>query len=76
MGGLSTYCGSNTIKSFVDNASNNINKFNNQNTVTKADITNDLKIKNVIYKRSVMILLNAFDKKQAHNKIKDIVINK
>ena len=61
MGELTTYFGSDTIRTFLDEASENINKFSAQQFATKADLANDLTVKNVIYKRSVPILLDALD---------------
>ena len=74
MGELTTYFGINTIRTFLNEASDKINKFSAQNAATKADIADDLKVKNVIYERSVPILLDALDTVQAQNEIKDIVI--
>ena len=74
MGDLTTYFGIDTMRTFLDEASDNINKFSAQNAATKADIADDLKVKNVIYERSVPILLDALDTVQAQNEIKDIVI--
>ena len=74
MGELTTYFGSDTIRTFLDEASDNINKFKDQNAATKAELADDLKVKNVIYERSVPILLDARNTVQAQNEIKDIVI--
>ena len=76
MGELTTQFGSDTNRTFLDDASDNINKFNDQNIATKADLADDLKIRNGINERSVPILLDAFDTVQAQNEVKDIVIKK
>ena len=76
MGELTTYFGSDKIRTFLDEASDNINKFRDQSTATKAELADNLKVKNVIYERSVPILLDALDKVQAQNEVKDIVIKK
>ena len=76
MGELTTYFESDTIRTFLDEASDNINKFKDQNAATKANLADDFKVKNVIYERSVPILRDALDTVQAQTEIKDIVIKK
>ena len=41
MGELTTYFGSDTIRTFLDEASDNINKFSAQNAATKAELADD-----------------------------------
>ena len=53
MGELTTYFGCDTIRTFFDEASDNINKFSAQNAATKAELADDWKVKTVIYKRSI-----------------------
>ena len=65
MGELTTYFGSDTIRTFIDKAFDNINKLLALNTATKADLADYYKVKNVIYKRSVPIFLDALDTVQA-----------
>ena len=76
MGELTTYFGIDTIRTFLNEASDKINKFSAQNAVTIAELADDLKVKNVIYERSVPTLLDALDTVQTQNEIKDIVIKK
>ena len=76
MGELTTFFGSDTIRTFLDEASDNINQLKDKNAATKADLAGDLKVKNVINKQSVPILLDARDTVHAQNEIKNIVIKK
>lgn len=76
MGERTIYFESDNIRAILDNASENINTFRAQTTVTKAELADDLHINTVIYETTVAILLDTLDAVQVQNEGKDKVIKK
>ena len=76
MGEISKYFGNDTMKLFIDNASENIKTFNSKNNTTKLDLVDDLYIKNEIYKQAVPKLIETLDEVEADRDLKAMEIKK
>ena len=74
MGEISQYFGNDTMKLFLDNASENIKTFNSKNPATKLDLVDDLYTKNEIYKQAVPELIETLDEVEADRDLKAKII--
>ena len=73
---ITKYFGNETMKLFLDNAHENINKFNSQNPITKLTFVDDLYAKNEVYKQAVSELVDSLDEVEADCDLKDKIIKK
>ena len=76
MGEITKYFGNDTMKIFIDNASENIKQFNSKNLATKLELVDDLYAKNEIYKQAVPELIETLDEVEADRDLKSMIIKK
>ena len=76
MGEITKYFGNETIKIFLDNANENINKFNSQTPITNLTLVDDLYAQNEVYKQAVSELYETLDEVEADRDLKDKIIKK
>ena len=76
MGKITKYFGNDTMKIFIDNASENIKQFNSKNLATKLEVVDDLYAKNEIYKQAVPELIETLDEVEADRDLKSMIIKK
>ena len=72
---ITIYFGSETIKLFLDDASENIKDFKLQTFVTKLELVWFI-LKNEIYKQAVSELVEKLDEEEADRDLKDIILKK
>ena len=76
MGEITKYFGNDTMKIFIDNASENIKQFNSKNIATELELVDELYAKNEIYKQAVPELIENLDEVEADRDIKSMIIKK